>query len=158
MRSAQRSLRIAVPSVLAVIAVEAALSVAARWPHQFGGHGRPDQVAADFVTGGGTALAPPLLLVVLLAVVAVGIQARHRFRVAATVLLLPVAAVLTVGALGEALAPASPDVPRAAQLAGGVVGVALSLLLLVLAGAALTDAWRRRGVDRSLAPATAGRH
>jgi hypothetical protein len=156
MRS-QRSLRIAVPSVLAVVVVEAVVSIAARWPHQFGGHGRPDEVGADFVTGGGTALAPPLWLVVLLAVVTLGVQAGPRGRIAATVLLLPAAAVLTVGALGEALAPAGPDVPRAAQLTGGVVGVALSLLLLVLAGAALGEAWRRRGAERSPAPATAGR-
>lgn len=158
MRSAQRSLRIAVPSVLAVIAVEAVVSVAARWPHQFGGPGRPDRVGADFVTSGGTALAPPLLLVVLLAVVALGVQAGSRWRIAATVLLLPVAAVLTVGALGEALAPATPDVPRAAQLAGGAVGAVLSLALLLLAGAALVEAWRGRAADRSLAAAPAGRH
>jgi uncharacterized membrane protein len=156
MRSAQRSLRIAVPGVLAMVVVEAVVSIAARWPHQFAGHGRPDQVGADFVAGGGTALAPPLWLVVLLAVVALGVHAGPRRRIAATALLLPVAAVLTVGALGEALATAGPDVPRAAQLAGGVVGVALSLLLLVLACVSLAEAWRRRGVDRSLAPAPLG--
>jgi hypothetical protein len=69
MRSPESVLKRAVPAVLAIIVVEAVVSIAAGWPHQFAGKGQPDHVLAEFV-GSGTALAPPLVMVVLLALVA----------------------------------------------------------------------------------------
>ena len=41
--------------------------------------------------------------------------------------------IMVVGSLGEALAPASPDVPRTVQIIGGLVDVSASVLLTLLA-------------------------
>lgn len=148
MRSPQAALRTAVPAVLALIVVEAVVSIAARWPHQFNGAGRRDEVLADFLGGGGTALAPPLWLVLVLAVVGAGLYLRGVPRVVATVLLVPVVAVLTVGVLGEVLAGPTPDVPRAVQLLGGVVDGLCCLTLLGLAVASLATMRRVRADGR----------
>lgn len=145
MRSAQSTLKVLVPAALALIAVEAVVSIAAGWPHRFNGHGRPDQVLADFV-GSGTALSPPLWLVVLLAVCWAGLRARSPWRGIALVLLVPVTALLTMGSIGEAVAPATSDVPRAVQLVGGVVDVLVSLALLLLTVVSLVQA-RRAGAQ-----------
>ncbi|MGH3673853.1 MAG: hypothetical protein ACRDSH_25000, partial [Pseudonocardiaceae bacterium] len=74
MRFAQPALRVAVPVVTGVIIIEAIISIAARWPNQFGGHGHRDRVFAEFAGTNGTALAPPLTLLVILAVIAVALQ------------------------------------------------------------------------------------
>jgi hypothetical protein len=155
MRSPQAALRTAVPAVLALIVVEAVVSIAARWPHQFNGAGRRDEVLADFLSGGGTALAPPLWLVLVLAVVGAGLYLRGVPRVVATVLLVPVVAVLTVGVLGEVLAGPTPDVPRAVQLLGGVVDGLCCLTLLGLAVASLAT-MRRVRADRRVPAGSAG--
>jgi hypothetical protein len=63
-------LLVAAGLVLVVTGVGAAVSIAAGLPYEFGGRGDPTAVAADFVSGGGTALSPPLLPMVLLAVFA----------------------------------------------------------------------------------------
>lgn len=144
MRSPQSALKIAVPLVLALVAVEAVVSVAARWPHQFGGSGRPDRVLSDFLGNGGTALAPPLWLVVLLALAGAGLYTHGVPRLAATWLLVPVAALMTVGVAGELFAAATPDVPRAAQLLGGVVDGLCCLTLLVLSVTSLVGERRSR--------------
>lgn len=151
MRSPQAALRTAVPAVLGLIVVEAVVSIAARWPHQFNGAGRRDQVLADFLGGGGTALAPPLALVVVLAVVGAGLFLRGVPRLVATVLLVPVAAVMTVGVLGELLAAPTPDVPRAVQLLGGVVDGVCCLTLLVLAVTSLARARRAPAAEQPAA-------
>ncbi|MGH9920720.1 MAG: hypothetical protein ACRD6W_17850, partial [Nitrososphaerales archaeon] len=152
------ALRIAVPAVLAVIVIEAAWSIAARWPHQFGGQGNRHQVLSEFVSSGGTALAPPLVLVILLGLIAIGVQRNDRWRSAATVLLIPVAVVMAIGAAGEALAKATPNVPHSAPIAGGTVGALLSLMLLALAIGSLTNGSPRRLSTTSVGkPAAASR-
>jgi hypothetical protein len=136
LRSSMRALRIGVPVLVLVIAAEAVLSVVAGWPYQFGGHGNPHQVLADFATHG-TALAPPLFLFVPLVLVALGLQLSRIWRVAAAILLVPVAALMTVGAAGEALAAATPDVPRVVQIVGGAADTILSAAMLITAVIAL---------------------
>jgi hypothetical protein len=148
MRSAD-TLRLFTPVVLLLVAVEAVVSIAAGWPHQFNGSGDPDRVLAEF-PGSGTALAPPLLVVVVLALVAAGLQRPGTVRTVATVLTLPLAALMAVGSAGEALAPATPDVPRSVQLVGGGLDALLSVALLVLAVLALVEGRRaRRGSEVS---------
>lgn len=136
MRSARPTLRAAVAVVLAVVLVELVISLTARWPLGTGRHGNPHRMLSDFVSNG-TALAPPLFILVALAVLAVGVQRSDRWGTAATILLVPLAAIMAGGAAYDASATANPHVPGAAQVAGGVVGTALSLLLLVLAVGAL---------------------
>ncbi len=136
MRSSMRALRVGVPIVVAVICAEAVLSIVAGWPYQFGGHGDPQRVLNEFASHG-TALAPPLFLFVPLVIVAVGVQLAGVWRVAAAVLLVPVAAVMSIGAAGEAFAAATPDVPRAVQVVGGGFDALMSLALLVVAVVAI---------------------
>ncbi len=143
MRSSMRALRIGVPVIVVVIAAEAVLSIVASWPYQFGGHGDPHQVLADFASHG-TALAPPLFLLVPLVIVALGLQLSLGWRVAAAILLVPVAAIMTVGAAGEAFAAATPDVPRAVQIVGGGVDAILSLAMLITAVVALVGVVQAR--------------
>lgn len=146
MRSA-RALRVAAPIVLVVVIVEAVVSLAQRWPHRFGGVGNPRHMMGDFVTAG-TALAPPLIAIVLLAVLCVGLQAGPRLRLWSTVLMVPLSVVMVVGALGELLAT-NPPVPAAVRWGAGVVAVGLSALLLVLAVVSLVAAWARRHMQVS---------
>jgi hypothetical protein len=150
MGSSQSALKKAVPAVLALILLEAIVSIVARWPHQFGGAGRRDEVLSNVLGSGGTALAPPLWLVVLLALTGAGLYARGAVPVVATVVLIPVAVILTVGVAGELLAPASADVPRAVQLIAGVVDGACCLTLLVLAVSSLVATWRSRAVAHTV--------
>ncbi|MGH8961259.1 MAG: hypothetical protein ACRDWT_08635 [Jatrophihabitantaceae bacterium] len=125
--------------MVAVIVVELVISLAARWPLGTGRHSDPHRMLGDFVSNG-TALAPPLFIVIVLLVLAVGVQRSDRWGTATTVLLVPLAAVMAVGAAYDAGATANPHVPTAAQLVGGIVGAALSVLLLGLAIAALVTA------------------
>ncbi len=122
----------AVRSVLAVMIVELIVSLLAHWPHQFGGHGDPHHMIQQFVSNG-TALAPPLVLMIALAVVGLVAGRDDRWGLAGAVLMIPIGALLVMGSVGEFLAAASPDVPRAVQLGIGPLDVALSALLLVLA-------------------------
>jgi hypothetical protein len=140
-----RALRVAAPIVLVVVIVEAVVSLAERWPHRVGGVGNPRHMMGDFVTPG-TALAPPLSALVLLAVLCVGLQAGPRLRLWSTVLMVPLSVVMVVGALGELLAT-NPPVPAAVRWGAGVVAVGLSALLLVLAVVSLVAAWARRHVQ-----------
>ena len=152
MRSAD-TLRLFVPAVLLLIAVEAVVSIAAGWPHQFNGSGDPDRVLAEFPSSG-TALAPPLFVVVVLVLVAAGLQRPGPVRTLATVLTLPLAVLMAVGSAGEALAPATPDVPRSVQLIGGGLDSLLSVALLVQAALALVEGRRARAGSGVSAVAT----
>jgi hypothetical protein len=148
--SAARALRLAVPVVSAIIGVEAALSVIAGWPHQFNGHGDPHQVLAEF-PGHGTALAPPLFILVPLVIVALAVQLSGGWRVVAALLLVPLAAILAIGAAGEAFAAATPDVPQAVQLVGGGLNILLAVAMLVTAVLTIVAAIRSRGKINSAA-------
>lgn len=152
MRSAD-TLRLFMPAVLLLIVVEAVVTIAAGWPHQFNGSGDPHRVLAEFPSSG-TALAPPIFVIVLLALVAAGLQRPGTVRTVATVLTLPLAVLMAVGSAGEALAPATPDVPRSVQLVGGGLDALLSVALLVLAVLALVEGRRAPAAREVSAVAT----
>ena len=144
MRPATR--RLVSVSILALVAwiLGAVVSIAARWPAQFGGRGDPGDVAAEFVIRG-MALAPPLFLVMILFVVFLLLAPSRRWWGTLGVVGLCLLAVLTfVGTLGEALAPSTPDVPRALLIASGVVGGLLYAALLLSGVAELSDRRRAR--------------
>ena len=116
--------------LIAVMVVGAIISIAAGWPAQFGGRGDPDSVASEFLTRG-TAFAPPLIPLVLFALCAFGARRDGRWAMVATVGAILLAVVFVIGSLGEAFASETPDVPRAALLASGVIGALLSLTVIV---------------------------
>ena len=142
-RPTTRRLTVAAAVALGVWALGAVLAVAARWPAQFGGSGDPDAVAAEFVARG-TATAPPLPLLVVVAGLALLARSRRWWGTAAVAGLCVVAVLTLVGSLGEALAPPTPDVPRAVLVASGAVGAAVSLALLAAGVLELRDRRRAR--------------
>ncbi len=115
----------------------------AGWPAQFGGPGDPDDVAGEFLSRG-TVFSPPLALVVALVVFALLASRRGWLGTFGVVGMCLMAVATLIGSLGEALAPSTPDVPRAALVASGVVGVVLCPALLLSGIAELTDRARAR--------------
>ena len=149
-RPTTQRLSVAAAVALTVWALGAGLSIAARWPAQFGGPGDPDAVAGEFVARG-TATAPPLPLLAVVAALALLARSRRWWGTAAVAGLCLVAGLTLVGSLGEALAPPTPDVPRAVLVASGAVGAAVSLALLAAGALELRDRWRaRRGAGRTV--------
>jgi hypothetical protein len=118
------------------------VSILAGWPAQFGGPGNPNNVAGEFLNRG-TALAPPLFVMVAFVVFVVLVPNQRWWGVLGVVGLCLLAVLTVVGSLGEALAPSTPDVPRAVLVASGILGVVLGPLLLFFGIAELRDRARR---------------
>ena len=119
------------------------VSILAGWSAQFGGPGNPNNVAGEFLNRG-TALAPPLFVMVAFVVFVVLAPNRRWWGVIGVVGLCLLAVLTLVGALGEALAPSTPDVPRAVLVASGLLGVVLGPALLLSGVAELIDKVRAR--------------
>jgi hypothetical protein len=139
--NAARSTRVlstVAPIVFGLIVVLAIMSIIGRWPHQFGGQGDPNHIIQELVTSG-TATAPPLPVLVVFGLVAGGVGRRDRWGLTSRILLVPLALLMAVGAIGEAAATATPDVPRVVQFANGAFGLVAGVVLIVLAVASLTD-------------------
>jgi hypothetical protein len=116
----------------AVLTVAAAIAVVLRWPGQFGSSGRPEDIALEAVTRG-TALSPPLpLLLAFVAALWLATRRHSGYEIGCVVLVL-LSAVFLVGGLGEAMAPVTPDVPRTALVTSGIVSVLLSAAVVVIA-------------------------
>jgi hypothetical protein len=135
---ATRALCVAAPVVVVLVALGAVVSIVQGWPHQFGGQGDPAHVASEFLSSG-TALAPPLLVLVILALVAACVRRGDRWGTIACWALVPLSALMIVGSLGEALASPTDDVPRAVQVLDGVWGCVAGVVLAVLAIASLRE-------------------
>ena len=101
------------------------------------------------VINNGTALAPPLVLIVVLAFLTLGVHRSGWIQLLSGILLAVIALVMTVGAAGELIAPASPDVPRAVQLIGGAVNAALAAALLATTVGWLVARRRAKAVSRA---------
>ncbi|MDX6609871.1 MAG: hypothetical protein QOF85_1796 [Solirubrobacterales bacterium] len=118
------------PVVFLFVCGEAIVSILARWPHQFTGPGDPDKILSDFLRYG-TLLSPPLPILLMFGVTIVLIG-RDRSRGLGAAILSAICLVMSAGALGEALAPASPDVPYLLQVSSGILGAAAFAFLLVM--------------------------
>ncbi len=114
------------------------VALVARWPAQFGGPGDPDNVATEFLSRG-TVLSPPLFVMAALVVFVLLVPNRRSWGTLGVVGLCLLAVLTFVGSLGEAFAPSTPDVPRTALIASGVVGVLLCPALLLSGVAELVD-------------------
>lgn len=119
---------------LAISIAGTVLGVVERWPSQFNGAGSVATIGTQWMTKG-TVMSPPLFLMVALAVAVVVFSLVHNrgVRAGAALLACLVGIAAVVGSLGEVLAAPVPDVPRAAQISG-LIGVALSLALAIIAG------------------------
>lgn len=136
--ASMRLLSVVAPIVFAWVCAEAAVSILAHWPYQFTGQGTPNQMLRDFVFSG-TVLAPPLPLLLVFGATTVFVGREDRLGAIANAAMIAACAVMAVGSLGEVLAPTSPDVPRAVQLAGGVLGVVVFVALAAVALKALAE-------------------
>ena len=139
---ARRLLSVLAPALFTVVAILAAISLVARWPHQFGGAGSKAAIVPEFVSSG-TATAPPLFVLVILGIAAFAARRSGPWGTLATVALLPLGALMVVGSLGEGLASPTPDVPRVIQYLSGGFGTIAGLLLFSVAAAALLERRRR---------------
>jgi hypothetical protein len=129
---AVRRLQVVGVDAVAILTVAAALAMGLRWPAQFGGPGSREDVLLEALTRG-TALSPPLPLLLAFGAALWLATRRHRGYVVGCVVLVLLSAVFLVGGLGEAMAPATADVPRAALLVSGVVSVVLAGTVVVTA-------------------------
>ena len=163
--NATRWLGRAATAVFALTVIAAAISLVERWPYQFGGHGSRAHMLSDFLQSG-TAVAPPLFILMILGVSAVLVRRLDAWGNVGCVLLIALAALMMTASLGEALAGPAPDVPRAAQIFSGAFGGTAAIVLASLAVASIRErrAARRRaagrrggpGLGRGLALASAG--
>jgi hypothetical protein len=105
------------------------VAVLAGWPGQLGGPGDPHAVAAESLSRG-TALSPPLPLIVVFALVSWAGARRGVAGVVGCPGLALLSVVFVVGGLGEAFAPSTTEVPRAVLVTSGSVSVALAVVVL----------------------------
>ncbi|TMD08513.1 MAG: hypothetical protein E6J02_04875 [Chloroflexi bacterium] len=94
-------LGIAVAASITLQVVGAVLAIQQRLAYGFGGHGDPNQVARDFVLGGGTAESPSVVFLVLLVLAAVLAAVRGRVGVIACVAVSALSVLEVIGFLGE---------------------------------------------------------
>jgi hypothetical protein len=111
---------LAAAAVLALQVVLAVVSIALNWPSQFDGVGT--DAGEEFVTRG-TALAPPLLPMVVFAAGIALATREGRWRTLGVVLVCLMCTLFVVGSVGELRAEPTDDVPRAVLVASGVLGL-----------------------------------
>jgi hypothetical protein len=121
-------------SWLAIASLETVVGVVEEWPAQFGGGGDPARISTQWMSKG-TALSPPLfLLVAMLVAIVLALVARGpRVARLAAAIGLVTGVIGVVGSFGELLAKATPAVPAGAQDAA-VIGIVFSITAV---GAAL---------------------
>ncbi len=129
--------------IFVVWVVGTILSVVAGWPAQFGGPGNPNNIAGEFLSRG-TALSPPLSVMVALVVFTFLAMSRRWWGTLGVVGLCLLAVTTFVGSMGEAFAPSTPEVPRAVLVTSGLLGVVLCPILLLSGIAELIDRARTR--------------
>ena len=119
------------------------LALIFQWPTQLGGSGNPNITVGELVAKG-TVTSLPLLPWIALTVFALLARSRRWWGTVAVAVLCLLGALFIFGGLGEAFAPSTPYVPRAALVASGVVYGGLGLALVLSAIADLMDRIRRR--------------
>jgi hypothetical protein len=92
---------LAVVANLIGMTIGAVISIQQRMPYEFGGHGDPSRVASDFIGGGGTAVAPPLSIMVILAVLGAFAALRGKWATIPLALICVLAIIGGIGFLGE---------------------------------------------------------
>lgn len=127
-RAARRLRRVGLAGT-ALLAVSTVVAVLAGWPGQLGGPGDAQAVAAESLSRG-TALSPPVPLIVAFALASWAATRRGVAGVVGGAGLGLLSVVFVVGGLGEALAPSTPDVPRAVLVTSGSVSVVLAVVVL----------------------------
>jgi hypothetical protein len=90
-------------AIIVLSLMGATVAVAERLPYGFGGHGHADNVLGDFISGGGTALSPPLPTLIIVAALAALSRRTGSPGRFAKLALIPVAAAFVIAIVGEPL-------------------------------------------------------
>ena len=131
--------------------IGAAISIAKKLPYEFGGTGDPNNVAQDFLRGGGTALSAPLIPLLVLVVLVILAFRRDGWGILAVGGITLLALLFAVAGSQEPILwrtlRSSPfGVFEAVVVALGVAGILLSLLMLLFGVRELLErvrAWQR---------------
>ena len=118
-------------------------AVAYRLRYEFGGRGAPDHVLGDFWSHG-TALSAPAPFLAVLGVLSLVARRQGRLGTVATAILFLLMGVALVAGAGEpavhrAIRGGFPLLERLGILILSVVGLAVALLVLLVAGSLLRD-------------------
>lgn len=90
-------------------AIGTVIAIARKLPYEVGGHGDPDNVARDFLMGGGTALSGPFIVLLILALLVVLARRRDRWGTLALV------GVVILGTMAAVFGAQEPIVGRMLQ-------------------------------------------
>lgn len=143
-----RSARLVLASllILLTIVVDLVVSFVYKLPYEFGGHGDPNNMAADFVAHG-TALAPPLVPIILLVVFTILAPSRRWWGTLSVVGLILLGVLFAVGQLGESFVPGGFTGSGAVAIGIlRVVGIFLAVLMVVFGALELVGRMRARRV------------
>src|SRR5438270_10466379 len=135
--------------ILATIIIDLLVSFVYELPYEFGGQGDPNNMAGDFVAHG-TALAPPLVPIILLMVFAFLAPSRRWWGTLSVVGLILLEVLFTVGQLGESFVPGNFAGFGAAGIGAlRVVGILLAVSMVIFGTLELVGRMRaRRVTDR----------
>jgi hypothetical protein len=121
------------------------VAVVLNWPSQFGMVGT--NARREFLTSGTAISAPPLPVVLLVVVAALGGRA-DRWRWVGIAAAYLAAVTVAIGGFGELVAEPTEDTPKAVLVGAGITWLAIAVGLAVLA----TAAPARRPADPAAAP------
>ena len=127
-----RRLRLVGLAAVGYLLVASALAVVLRWPGQFAGPDGAERIVAESLTHG-TALSPPVPLVLAFAGAVWLATGRHAGYVLGCTLLVLLSMAFIICGLGEARVPVTHDVPRAALVLSGATSALLVGAVVVTA-------------------------
>lgn len=142
---------IAVAASVILQIVGAVIAIQQRLAYGFGGQGDPNNVARDFVLGGGTAESPPVLFLVLLVLAGLLAAVRGRGGIIGCVTLTVLSVLDAIGFLGE---PHTRHVVAPGSLEPG--WAAYELLALASVVAIFVLALRELAARRRIQPPSRG--
>lgn len=117
--------------ILATIVIDLVVSFVYKLPYEFGGHGDPNSMAGDFVAHG-TALAPPLVPIILLIAFTFLASSRRWWGTLSVFGLILLGMLFTIGQLGESFVPGNFTGFGAAGIGAlRVAGIILAVLMVV---------------------------
>lgn len=131
---------------LATIVIGLVVSFAYKLPYEFGGHGDPNKMAEDFVAHG-TALAPPLVPIILLIAFTILAPSRKWWGTLSVIGLILLGVLFSIGQLGESFVPGGLTGFGAVAIGAlRLAGILLAVSMVVFGALELVSRIRARRV------------